>query len=388
MATRTRRRDTPMFIATANALAGAAGGVIAMSIVFPLDIIRTQLQAKATETSSTIKITSASLLSSPDPNIEEEDMDEKKEIPEFTIHKHIGIKEVVNKIYDKEGLSGFYRALPSQLICIFVSDIVYFFAVTLIKQVFYGKREVEAMSNLKSSIVAGIINVFATAPFWRAQVQLMLQSKKLKTLDEDNGYITKGNMDECEESKEEEEETMHGLMDAWRKIYERDGFSGLYKGIGPSLYLVSNPIIQFVVYEELVNILKRYQKTEQLSALTYFVCGAVGKTAATFATYPLQVMQTQLRKKDTPFKDMMDCLNRFAIPKIKNGELGPLFSGLSAKLYQTVSNSAIKFMIYEKVLVFIKFLLRWIKKTCVAMLFMMFVSETNGGATVTAHAQQ
>ena len=31
-------KDSAMFIATANALAGAAGGIIAMTIVFPLDV--------------------------------------------------------------------------------------------------------------------------------------------------------------------------------------------------------------------------------------------------------------------------------------------------------------------------------------------------------------
>ena len=76
----------------------------------------------------------------------------------------------------------------------------------------------------------------------------------------------------------------------------------------------------------------------------------------------------------------------FIFRKIRNGDFAPLFSGLTAKLYQTVSNSAIKFMIYEEVLVIIKVLLRWIQKTLIAMIFMMFVSKTNHSmkSTVTA----
>ena len=39
MATRSPKpKDSAMFIATANALAGAVGGIIAMTIVFPLDV--------------------------------------------------------------------------------------------------------------------------------------------------------------------------------------------------------------------------------------------------------------------------------------------------------------------------------------------------------------
>ncbi len=189
-------------------------------------IIRTQLQANATESAPTIKISSShSILTSPDPNITEEeiecqDTERKEENDEFIIQKEkVGITQVINKIYSKEGIGGFYRALGSQLICIFVSDMVYFFAVTLIKQILYGKREVDAMSNLKASTIAGIINVFCTSPFWRAQVQLMLQSKKLNKLqDGDERYVTKM----CD-GNETNEELMNGLFDAWNNIYKKNG---------------------------------------------------------------------------------------------------------------------------------------------------------------------
>ena len=386
----TQSKDSPMFIATANALAGATGGMIAITIVFPLDvcqtiyssiptsiyilstiqyqIIRTQLQAQATESTQSIKLSSSKssqLISSPHPNIDEEEIDDTKQQQQqkknasFIIkQQQNGITDIIKQIYRKEGIHGFYRALSSQLICIFVSDIVYFFAVTLIKQVLYGKREVDAISNLKASSIAGIVNVFLTSPFWRAQVQLMLQSKQQKQKEE-NEYITKG----CDDVKDEEEEPlMNGLCDAWKRIFAQDGIAGLYKGIGPSLWLVSNPIIQFVAYEEIVNVLKRWQGNNQLSALTYFICGALGKAIATFATYPLQVMQTQLRRKDSPFTDMQDCVKNFLVPKLKNGDIAPLFMGLSAKLYQTVSNSAIKFMVYEEVIRVIVVLMRYLQK--------------------------
>lgn len=73
----------------------------------------------------------------------------------------------------------------------------------------------------------GILNVFCTAPFWRAQVLLMLQSKR-----QESEHVTRG------------EDQINGLMDAWKRIVKQDGFSGLYKGVGPSLWLVSNPIIR------------------------------------------------------------------------------------------------------------------------------------------------
>ena len=84
-----------------------------------------------------------------------------------------------------------------------------------------------------------------------------------------------------------------------------------------------------------------------------------------------------------------------------DGDFGALYSGLMAKvrtedilydafivlidlsgwmmeqLYQTVSNSAIKFMIYERVLVMIMKLLHWIRKVFNALIFAKFVSNAN-----------
>jgi adenine nucleotide transporter 17 len=65
--------------------------------------------------------------------------------------------------------------------------------------------------------------------------------------------------------------------------------------------LVSNPAIQFMVYE----LLKRRTiaaagengevNKKELMAITYFLMGALAKTVATVITYPLQLVQSKLR---------------------------------------------------------------------------------------------
>ena len=64
--------------------------------------------------------------------------------------------------------------------------------------------------------------------------------------------------------------------------------------------LVSNPAIQFMVYE----FLKRRTmgvaedgnvNKKELTAITYFLMGALAKTVATVFTYPLQLVQSKLR---------------------------------------------------------------------------------------------
>ena len=70
-------------------------------------------------------------------------------------------------------------------------------------------------------------------------------------------------------------------------------------------------------------------------------------------------MKTLLQKRDSKFKNMTECWIWF-FNQIKNKNIKPLYAGLNAKLYQTISNSAIKFMIYEKILYFVYKLFKFV----------------------------
>lgn len=69
----------------------------------------------------------------------------------------------------------------------------------------------------------------------------------------------------------------------------------LWNGTGPSLLLVCNPTIQFVVYEALKRRTIRVLGSDKLGSLTLFVIGALAKAVATLITYPVQVLQSRLR---------------------------------------------------------------------------------------------
>jgi adenine nucleotide transporter 17 len=104
-------------------------------------------------------------------------------------------------------------------------------------------------------------------------------------------------------------------MDAVSAILRKDGPSGLWRGIGPALILVINPIIQasttiltaycqahiqYTTFERLVSVLLSYRLARQgttstgktimgRSALTdwdMFILGAASKLVATGITYP------------------------------------------------------------------------------------------------------
>jgi adenine nucleotide transporter 17 len=99
---------------------------------------------------------------------------------------------------------------------------------------------------------------------------------------------------------------------AARDIINKDGLAGLWRGLGPALVLVINPVIQYTTFERLVGVLLSYRLARagagvvgatptaamaaagkqaalgrsSLSDWDMFVLGAASKLVATGGTYP------------------------------------------------------------------------------------------------------
>lgn len=82
------------------------------------------------------------------------------------------------------------------------------------------------------------------------------------------------------------------------KIAQQEGVTSLWNGTIPSLILVSNPAVQFMMYEAIKRRLHTLCDKQHLSGLVYFFVGAVAKAVATVLTYPLQLVQAQLRVRN------------------------------------------------------------------------------------------
>lgn len=80
-----------------------------------------------------------------------------------------------------------------------------------------------------------------------------------------------------------------GIIETIQYILRKDGVTAFWRGIGPALVLVINPVIQYTVFEQLKNILIR-RRTARLRAsgaaasivavlsdVDYFVLGALSK---------------------------------------------------------------------------------------------------------------
>lgn len=272
-----------------------------------------------------------------------------------------------------------YKGSTPIALTLALSNFIFFYTLQTLKKVLNQES-----ASFMTSTLAGIVNVLLTNPFWVVNLRRVQRS---------------GLSD-------------HSTWSCLKDIIETEGLSQLWAGTGASLLLVSNPAIQYYVYEScklgllslkqdpqkqrgiFQNIIKLFFPSSQmlnppavsvLRPLEAFVIGALAKALATVATYPLQLaqvlmrLQTNAKAKLTNNKDsfkiggsttqiqrggsstviqekenddghkyegLFDCMMKL----YNKGGVRALYSGMDAKLIQTVLTSAITLLTYEQIL--------------------------------------
>lgn len=284
-----------------HALSGATGSSIALSAFFPFETARTRKQLNEDEKFKTTF-------------------------------------EMLKEILQKEGLSGWYQGLLPMISSLWCSNFIYFYAFNGLKNLFdSGTGKPSVVMDLSFAFIAGIINVLLTSPLWVANTRIKVGGVKIKRLGE---------------SQTQYVESYSGIWDALHKITKTEGLHALWDGTGPSLLLSTNPAIQFAIYELLKRYLQIICKTKKLSGYLYFMIGALAKMFATITTYPLQIIQSRLRVGLGKGKSAGAIFRTFVQTILMQG-ISSAFCGLEAKLLQTVFTSALMFLIYEKLSLFI-----------------------------------
>ncbi|XP_071965437.1 peroxisomal membrane protein PMP34-like [Antedon mediterranea] len=279
-----------------HALAGATGSMAAMTVFFPLDTARLRLQV------------------------------DDKRLAKSTFH-------IILEILKQEGYTSLYKGWFPVISSLCCSNFVYFYCFQGLQAKYVlTLTESKPIKDLIFGIIAGVINVLVTTPMWVVNTRLKLQGVKFKSEISNKPTYYKG------------------ILDAFKKISREEGFWSLWNGTVSSLMLVGNPAIQFMVYQALKRWRQRVLNTTELGNVTYFLIGAVAKTVATLATYPLQVVQSKQRfsnqgeKKGVSMKTI-DMLKHI----VRTHGFWHLYKGLETKLIQTVLTAALMFLTYERI---------------------------------------
>lgn len=151
------------------------------------------------------------------------------------------------------------------------------------------------------------------------------------------------------------------MISGLKYIARNEGVQKLWAGTQASLMLVVNPAIQFSVYEAIKRYLTKVYGKKNPPVLYFFFLGAIAKLVSTFITYPLQLVQTKMRHGNSELKKQLPPnagTFDMILHILKNQGFSGLYVGLEAKSAQTVLTAALMFMTYEKIIRFVKMLLR------------------------------
>ena len=297
-----------------HCVAGIVGSVGAMALTYPLLTVSTRLQ------------------------VQSKTKDEKSSQKHYS-----GTVDALISIIRDEDPTALFSGLNLALTGTAISMGIYYFWYEFFKHLLQKKgiRFTTGVSLLVAA-AAGAINTTCTTPFWVITTRMQNASKK---------------------GENEDSSVLKTISNVWKEA----GFGGFFRGLMPSLVLVVNPAIQFMVFEQL-RLWLVFQKKRQnlkpvLSATEIFVLGAIGKIIATIITYPQIVIKTRLQaqkssssssssssspgrhsRQDASKENLIGTMVKLYKAE---GFLG-FYRGMSSKIVQSVLNSAFMFLFKDR----------------------------------------
>ncbi|OMO76138.1 Mitochondrial substrate/solute carrier [Corchorus olitorius] len=363
-----------------NGLAGAGGGIIAQLITYPLQTVNTRQQT-------------------------ERDLKKEK--------RKLGTIEQMCQVVKQEGWERLYGGLTPSLVGTAASQGVYYYFY----QIFRNKAEIKALERQKRGIgdgsvgmfssllvaaLSGCVNVLLTNPIWVVVTRMQTHTKtskkdrpdRLTTTAPEEAVLSvieplpygTSHAITCwfrtllcgflKQSNQQAQEGSRHLLSyliaddacaAWcncngceelaiQEVYDEAGFWGFWKGVAPTLIMVSNPSIQFMLYETMLKKLRKRRSLSKqgntgITALEIFLLGALAKLGATIVTYPLLVVKARLQAKQVTtgdkrhhYKGTLDAILKMIRYEGFNG----FYKGMSTKIVQSVLAAAVLFMVKEE----------------------------------------
>ncbi|KAK4417406.1 Folate transporter 1, chloroplastic [Sesamum alatum] len=290
-----------------NAAAGSAAGLATVAFTHPFDVIRTRFQVNDGRLSY---------------------------LPTYRNTPH-----ALFTIARTEGLRGLYAGFYPAVLGSTISWGLYFYFYSKAKQRYLTSREeLSPGLHLASAAEAGGLVCFCTNPIWLVKTRLQLQTPQ-------------------------QARPYSGFHDALRTILKEEGWRALYKGLVPSLFLVTHGAIQFTAYEELRKMAINFRTEENnsnlddnsLDSFDYAMLGASSKLAAILLTYPCQVIRARLQQRPS-VQGVPKYMDTWHVMKDTARFEGPrgFYKGITANMLKNAPAASITFIVYENVLNMLK----------------------------------
>ncbi|KAI9048138.1 hypothetical protein LZ554_007933 [Drepanopeziza brunnea f. sp. 'monogermtubi'] len=288
----------------AHALSGAGGGILSMALTYPLITLSTRAQVESKRADSDFLST-------------------------------------VQRIVQREGITGLYAGLDSALFGISVTNFVYYYWYEWTRSGFEkaavtagrASKRLTTVESMIAGAIAGSATVMLTNPIWVVNTRMTTRKKNKETVE---GLLPG--------SVAPRQPTTIGTLMA---LIKEEGPLALFSGVAPALVLVINPILQYTIFEQLRNSI---EKRRRVTPTIAFLLGALGKLFATSITYPYITVKSQMHVagRDGGKENMMQAMRRV----INEEGYAGLYKGIGPKVTQSVLTAAFLFafkdVLYEQ----------------------------------------
>ena len=308
-------------------MAGSISGLLQKTLVQPLDLIKTRMQVQ----------------------------EGKVGVPQYQ-----GLRHALRSIVSQEGFLALYTGLAPNLLGSGLSWGCYFQIYNTSKRLLrqhLNQHELAAHLNFTCAATAGISTSLVTNPIWMVKTRMQLQFKH------DAAPVDAAAAPRVSAAAlpTHAGRPYTGVVDAFTRIAREEGVRTFYRGLGPSLSLVSNGALQFMFYEELKRAWKRYvldvplrgaydadasDVELHLNSGHFLVMGAAARVMSFTITYPLQVLRARVYQRDAPTSTMWETLKHVHRAAGWRG----LYKGYIPHCTKTAIASAFTFGVYENVL--------------------------------------
>lgn len=265
-----------------------------------------------------------------------------------------GTLHCVHSIVKQEGWRTLYAGLTPALIGSGISWGLYFMFYNQSKArwlKYNSGLDLSTSQLIMSGLEAGSLVTLLTNPIWVLKTRLQLQKGGIiqpKTVG--------ASVVAYQVAMASNKLKYDGILHAVQSIAKYEGVSGFYRGLGPSLILVSHAAIKFTIYEHLKSTVLTWrefqgEQAKYFDPLDATLVGGFSKVAASISTYPLQVIRSRLQQRFDVGRDLKyhNTFETLLTTLRHEGFMG-LYKGLFPSLLRVVPQSSIMFLAYESAL--------------------------------------
>lgn len=278
-----KQKESVVWGQTKSFLAGGFGGVCAVLVGHPFDLVKVRLQTSAGQYKGTL--------------------------------------DVVKKTIASDGARGLYRGVAAPLAGVTPMFAISFWGYDLGQRIVTSITKPEGKLSISEISAAGFLSAIPTtavaAPFERVKVILQLQGQ---------GKVPEG------------QKQFNGAFDVVKHLYKEGGFRSVFKGSAATLARDGpGSALYFATYEYLKKSLTPEGKSMSLGAIT--LAGGTAGTVMWIPVFPVDTIKSNLQSSDTP-----QSISQVTKGIYRKGGFKAFFPGLGPALLRSFPANAATFL--------------------------------------------